>query len=199
MSDGATDANHTDHVSELLEGQHVRLWPYFRGVYPRNTLASLWQVMEADQAVEKVFHAQPKYGRQETPYPIRGDLISFVRYFEPDQEGTRLLLVAQAVESGEVAGMFWFDDIIIGHKANANIWYRRKFWGHPAREASRIACRYGFEVLGYQAIWALTPWRTAVAHGESMGFEPVTVLPGYLLIDDHPADLTVMKLTREDL
>src|SRR5438128_918504 len=32
-----------------------------------------------------------------------------------------------------------------------------------------------------------------------MGFEPVTVLPGYLLIDDHPADLTVMKLTREDL
>src|SRR3989441_10223124 len=103
MSDGATDANHTDHVSELLEGQHVRLWPYFRGVYPRNTLASLWQVMEADQAVEKVFHAQPKYGRQETPYPIRGDLISFVRYFEPDQEGTRLLLVAQAVESGEVS------------------------------------------------------------------------------------------------
>lgn len=182
-------------LTDRLTGQHVTLWPYARGCYPRQTLATLWQMVEQEGGADRIFHAQQ--APRETPTPTRGDLVSFVRYFEPEPAGSRLLLMVQSRADDQLAGLFWFDDIVLGHRASANVFYRRRYWGEAAREASRLACRYGFEHLGYRTIWAMTPWPLAVSHAEAIGFERVAVLPGYCLLEETPADLVVLRLERE--
>lgn len=177
-------------LESLLTGSHVKLHPYVRGHWPPETLYTLWNLMRTQGALRKVFWG----GNGAT----RGDLVDFVKFFEPEPPVTRVLLMAQSQKNpADIAGLMWFDDLVDG-RASAGVFFARKYWGHPAREGSRIALAYAFQVLGARTVWAYTPWRIAGRHAEACGFRPVVALPEYAVIAEKPQDLYVLRLTRED-
>lgn len=179
-------------VATLLTGTQVQLWPYSRGLYPRDALHTAWRMVEDGGGATQVFHAQR--GGEHDPYPWTGDLTEFVRYF--DDPGRRILLLAMRGDA--LVGLCWFDDIVAGHRAAYSMFFRRRAWGAIAHEATALAFRYGFEVLGVQSIWGYTPWRAAVEHGKRHGMAVVATLPSFGLIDGRPRDITVVRITREE-
>lgn len=179
-------------VSAILTGQQVQLWPYSRGLYPRDTLHTLWRLVEDGGGAAQVFHSQR--GGDSDPYPWQGDLTEFVRYF--DEPGRRHLLIATQGEA--LMGLCWFDDIVPGHRAAYNLFFRKRAYGTIAHEATTLALRYGFDVLGVQSIWGYTPWRAAVEHGRRHGFRVVATLPGFAQVDGRPRDVMMLKLTKEE-
>ena len=181
-----------------MTGQHARLYPYVRGHWPPETLYALWKLLMPDQeTAKKIFFGRPAPAG--APYPILGDLVEFVRFFDPDPPGQRRLLIAQSLrEPDQVVGLFWFDDLVPGHRAAGNVLYRRRFWGAPAREASRLALAWGFAELGVRAIWAYTPWRIAVKHCEAVGLSLVATLPEFIEVDHVPTDMHILRVRKED-
>lgn len=175
-----------------LEGQYTRLYPYVRGYSTRDLLYLLWRSMEDEQGAGKLFYAQTVV---DTPHSMRGDLTEFISYFDDPK---RLLLVVQNIKTDQLAGMLWFDDIVPAYRAAANCFYRRRSWGHPAREATRLGLGYIFETLALQSIWAYTPWPEAAKHAEAAGLHRVAVLPGFTLANGAPRDVHVLKVLRED-
>jgi len=182
-----------------MTGEHVRLYPYVRGHWPPETLYALWKLLMPDQDTAKnIFFGRSVLGPP-TPYPTLGDLVEFVRFFDPDPPGQRRLLIAESLRTpGEVVGLFWFDDLVPGHRAAGNVLYRRRFWGAPAREASRLALAWGFAELGVRAIWAYTPWRVAVKHCEAVGLRLVATLPEFVELDGVPTDMHILRVRKED-
>lgn len=181
-----------------MTGELVRLYEHQRGHWPPETLATLWRILMPDlDTAKKIF-----FGRligPVTPYPTLGDLVEFVRFFEPELPGQRRLLIVQSVEApDQVVGLFWFDDLVPGHRAAGNVLYRRRFWGAPAREASRLALAWGFAELGVRAIWAYTPWRLAVRHCEAVGLSLVATLPEFVELDGIPSDMHILRVRKED-
>lgn len=164
----------------------IRLFPYVRGYYPRDTLARLWGYVEAQGAARKLFYAQP--GTDEE----RGDLTHFVEYFA--DSARRLLLIPERDQ--QPMGLVWLDDIIPGFKAAMNVFYRRRFWGTPAREATTLAVAYCFNDLHFQTLWGYTPWPEAQSHAEAVGFQAVARLPGFARCDDRPLDITILRLEK---
>lgn len=186
-----------DYDLEKLEGQYVRLWPYSRGYYPRDTLYHLWRLVEEDNAAPSLFHSQ-LCPIPTVPYEWRGDLVEFVKVFESE---SRILLIAQSVQKDEIAGFFWFDDVVSKFRASCNIFYRRRYWGHPAREASRLAIGYGFEFLEFKSVWAYTPWDHAAKHAEAVGFHPLISLPEMFQSQNSDGKLYplhILRLTRQE-
>ena len=185
-----------EELERLTTGKHVKLFPYVRGLVPPETLYTLWRFMQAERALEKVF-----FGRlaSSTPYPTMGDLVDFVKFFEPEPPAQRLLLIAMNLASDQFAGMFWFDDIVRGHRAAGSVFYRRRFWGEPAREASRLALAYGFAEFDVRAIWAYSPWLTGRRHAEAAGMSLVATLPDYVTIGGQTMDLHILRVRREDV
>ena len=173
-----------------LSGQHVRLYPYVRGAFPRETLYALWRAVEDDGAAARLFYAQPALEESH-----RGDLTEFIAYFTDPK---RVLYIAQSLKTDQVAGMVWFDDIQVGHRAAANVFFRRRYWGAAAGEGSRLALDAAFETMGVAAIWAYTPWPHAVRHAERAGMREVAVLPEFICIEGRPHDLHVLRVCRED-
>jgi RimJ/RimL family protein N-acetyltransferase len=185
-----------EEVETLCTGKLTKLYPYVRGLWPPETLFTLWQMMRDQDATEKVF-----FGRVNglLPYPTTGDLVDFVKFFEPEPPQQRVLLLAQSQEEpDQVVGIFWFDDIVPGHRAAGSVLYRRRYWGEPAREASRLALAYGFEVLGVASIWAYSPWRTGFNHAEAAGMTWVATLPHYVIAGGQPMDLHILRIRREE-
>ena len=182
-----------------MTGEHVRLYPYVRGHWPPETLYALWKLLMPDQDTAKnIFFGRSVLGPP-TPYPTLGDLVEFVRFFDPDPPGQRRLLIAESLRTpGEVVGLFWFDDLVPGHRAAGNGLYRRRFWGAPAREASRLALAWGFAELGVRAIWAYTPWRVAVKHCEAVGLRLVATLPEFVELDGVPQDMHILRVRKEE-
>lgn len=182
-----------------MTGEHVRLYPYVRGHWPPETLYALWKLLMPDQDTAKnIFFGRSVLGPP-TPYPTLGDLVEFVRFFDPDPPGQRRLLIAESLRTpGEVVGLFWFDDLVPGHRAAGNVLYRRRFWGAPAREASRLALAWGFAELGVRAIWAYTPWRVAVKHCEAVGLRLVATLPEFVELDGVPQDMHILRVRKEE-
>jgi hypothetical protein len=176
-----------------LTGQHVRLWPYVRGAWPRETPYRLWQMVEGEQAGERLFWVESAGGlRGQTV----GDLHDFVGFLGAER---RLVLMAESTaHPGDLAGLFWFDDITVGHKASAGVCYRRRYWGAPAREASHLALGYGFAAWGLASIWAYTPFRIAKRHAEACGMRTVATLPDFIRIGDVGHDLHLCRITREE-
>lgn len=167
----------------------LTLTPYQRGAFPRDGLAHLWSLMEAEGACARVFHSAV-----ETPgaaYDTRGDLVDFVRMLEPPPPARTLTLIAAA--DGQVAGLVWFSDLVPGVRAAVNVWYRRRVWGAPARAATDAACRLAFAQLAIPALWAYTPWLPAVRHAEAVGFVRVAELPGYVRGADGLRPLWVLR------
>lgn len=173
-----------------LQGQHVRLYPYARGAFPRNVLYAAWRLVEDDGAAPKLFYAQPAATEAQ-----RGDLEEFVTYFTDPK---RRLYLAQSLKTDELAGMVWFDDIQPGHRAAANVFFRRRFWGAAALEGSRLALGHAFAVLNLASIWAYTPWPNAVRHAQRAGMEMMACLPGFVMIEGVPRDIHVLRVRRED-
>ena len=173
-----------------LSGQHVRLYPYQRGAFPREVLYACWRAVEDEGAARLLFYAQPCQEEAE-----RGDLTEFVSYMTDPK---RLVYIAQSLTTDALAGMVWFDDIQPNHRAAANVFFRRRAWGAPALEGSRLALGHVFDTLKVESIWAYTPWKHAVRHAERAGMMPVALLPGFVRIDGAPRDIHVLRIRRED-
>ena len=173
-----------------LTGRYVRLYPYQRGAFPREVLYACWRAVEDEGAARLLFYAQPVAQESE-----RGDLTEFVSYFT---DAKRVVYIVQNLKTDELAGMIWFDDIQPGYRAAANVFFRRRAWGAPALEGSRLALGHVFETLGVQSIWAYTPWKHAVRHATRAGMMPVALLPGFVRIDGVARDIHVLRLRRED-
>jgi len=176
-----------------LTGKLVKLWPYSRGLYPRDILYRVWAAMEQDNAAHLVFHGQQV--PSDMIYTWRGDLTEFIKYFD---QPTRLLVICECIEDKEIAGFIWFDDVVPGFRALANIFFRRKYYGQVSHEASILAKEYAFDGLGIKSLWAFTPWLWAAKHAESIGFEKIVVLPGLYIVDGQLRDAYVLKLNREE-
>ena len=173
----------------FLQGKHVRMWPYSRGEFPRDVLYRLWRATEGLE--DLIFFGSDDDNM--SSYKRRGDLTEFMIYMA---EPTRFVLIAEVKD--EIAGAFWIDQVKPRFSGAASYFYRRKFWGHAAREASSIGCRYGFEILELEQLWGMTPWMTSIKHARVQGAKLIATLPGFYLIDGLPHDCYVSRLTKED-
>ena len=169
----------------------MRVLPYVRGYYPRDTAYRLWSLMEAEGAASKLFFSGVPHG---TDVNCLGDLTQFVQSL-----ATRETLVMQHLESGEIAGLFWYEDFIPSHRALVSIFVRRRFWGEVAKEIADLGLRYGFEVFQLKHIWALTAWPTSASIAERCGMTLVATLEDYVLDEQgEPRDVKLYRKRRED-
>jgi len=177
---------------DRLTGEHVKLWPYAPGYYPRDLAYRLWRIVEDEKAIPLIFWGRFAVSR-ETPIEIRGDLVDFARMM-----GTAngVLLIATEVQTEALVGFIWFEEIIPKYKAMASIFMRQRYWGDPAIEAGRLGERYAFEVLDLKWIWAMTPWQAAISYCQRIGFKTVSVLPDFALIEGKEHDVTFLRITR---
>lgn len=173
-----------------LTGEHVVLWPYVRGYLARDLPYQLWAIMEREDILKYVFYERPT---DEIEKKSHGDLAHFIAYFSDPK---KMILVAQHIASKELAGMIWVDVEKVGYRSICSGWMRRKFWGHPVREAGKMAGDYFFNCIGLQHIWGLTPWETAAKSGMSLGCDYVCALPDYFLIDGKPRDAHMIHCSK---
>jgi len=162
--------------------------------------------MEDEDATKYVFYGQDLDPQDEA---MRGDLVDFVRFFEPQIGDYKQTLMCQD-KQGEFMGYSWFEKINLGVRANYGVFLRRRYWGSMAREASRMSFEWAFDSekgLGVQEILAYSPWRWAVSHGEWLGMKVVDVIPSMCILDnvprrivykEKPLDVTVLKITRAE-
>lgn len=172
-----------------LEGPHVTMTPYSRGFYRRDLAYQLWALMEKEGAIDLVFYETPTDPEAKAAH---GDLAEFVSYFS---DPNKIVLIAQDNESGEIAGMTWFEIQCGRFRALGNWWVRRKFWGQKSREIGIISCDYIFKNIGVPAIWGYSPWLTSVKSAESYGFDYVVALPGYSRAKGQVTDIHIVCLT----
>lgn len=182
-------------AAEILQGQHVIVWPFAPGFYARDMLYRLWSIVEQDGEIDKLLHgafALPSHDIVD----CRGDLVTFVQTLaKPDV----FLLVAQTRAKDEIAAFFWLDSFAaVNHRAHANVYVRKQFRGVEGLEASRIALRYCHEIIQVKNIWMQTPWTGAVAYGVRIGFERVATLPGFYLINGEEYDSHILVSRRTD-
>ena len=155
-----------DELVSVLTGTHVRVWPYAPGIYPVDTLPRCWALLCRSGQVGKVFW--------NCLHPETLTLMDFLRLME-----RALLYIVEDRTSGQVAGVCWFDEVLWQYRAAITVWYARPYRGGKAREGTRIVLEYGFQAHQWHSIWAYTPWRTAVRHGEAVGAKVQATLPGY--------------------
>ncbi len=160
---------------KILTGDLVKLWPFARGYYRRDLYYLLWRMMEDERMTDTIFY---RYTTAANPTPIdtHMDLTEFVQYFSL-AIATRLLLIPTYKETGEMIGFSWYDDVVLGESATGNMFYRKKFWGEVAREATELALRYGFGILQLKKVWAYSPWLASVKHRARLGFTEITEIP----------------------
>lgn len=174
----------------------VRLFPYCRGYVSRDILYHCWQMVEREGATDRLFYNQ-RLSAEHTPLSTRGDLVEFVKLFESDIFYRPLLIII--ANDTDLAGLFWFDDLVHGNRAFASVFYRRRYWGAFARQASMEALRYGFETFDLDSIWAASPFKTAVNHAKSLGFQMVASIPESVMIDSVPHAIEILRLKKEQL
>lgn len=186
------DSAPTTYDITRMDGPNAILTPYARGFFRRDLPYHIWALMEKEDATKLVFYEIPNNAADKAS---SGDLVHFVNYFSNDP--SKLLLVVTDRESGEIAGICWFDIQCDRFRALANWWMRRKFWGHFTREAGVIACDYMFGNIGVQHLWGYSPWPTSAKSGMSFGFEYMIALPDYLTIGGKPRDMHIVHLSKE--
>jgi len=170
-------------------GRLVRLWPYLRGAYPKDTLYRLWRLVEEAKAFHQLF-----WGLH-TVEEKHGDLEHFCRYFSEDSG--RLLFIVQNTNMDEIAGFLWFDDVIPNTRAIGSVFMALGYRGKAGIEAVRLFCDYGFEELKLQAIWGVTPWPQAARLITEVGFDRMAVLPDFAQVDGIDHDVRVFRLRKE--
>ncbi len=172
-----------------LDGEHVRLQPYWRGAYGRAYLYRLWQLAESAGSADPLFYAQA------CPHESwRGDLVGFVTHFSCP---TRHLLVVCHQGTGTPCGLVWFDQVPGQPSGLIGLWYPRHRT-RLAREGTALATQYAFHVLGYPRLCGWTPHRTALRHGLALGWRHETTLPGFVQIGGEARDMYVLVKERDD-
>ena len=180
----------TEEVQAFLTGKHVRLRPYVRGFMPRDALAQMWSAVEADGSALDLLYGRRAMPKPPTPYDTRGDLIDFVDYFKGDD---KLLVLVEVIETHELAGFLWLDDMIPLFRGTVNLFFRKEYRGKVAFEAGRIFRDYCCQVLRFKSLWGLTPWRHSVAMGRWLGMKKIAVLPSFQMIDGVAMDVYVLR------
>ena len=173
-------------TTDQLEGETVRLWPWSPGVYPAMLPIELWQMVYREHQERRLWWPLCRHPANKA-MSIEGFLQTF---------HNTLVLIAQDRTTEALIGFCWFEDYLTNYRATYNVFFLRKAWGKQAREGTRLALRYGFEYMGWQHIWAFTPWKMAVRHAEAVGAKVEAVLARYALIDDQPRDLFIVKVDR---
>ena len=163
-------ANYED---KILTGELVKLWPWARGYYKRDLLYFLWKMMEEERMTDTIFYAKTS-SKDDTPVSTHMDLIDFIAYFAGSE---RLLLIPTSLATGEIIGFSWYDGAVLGEYALGSMFYRKKFWGEVAKEATQLALRYGFEICGFKKVWGHSPWMASVKHRARVGFTEMAELP----------------------
>ena len=167
--------------TERLKGEFVTVLPYARGYFARDLLYQVWYYMEKEDAIKLVFSELP---HTKEPIPSGGDFVHFLGHVN---QPNVIPLVIEA--NNEIAGFMWFQIGVPGYRAEGSEWFRRKYWGYPAREGVRLCLDYMFHsAVGVKHIWGRTPWETAMKSCLSLGFELVCVLPDFFLVRGKPKD-----------
>jgi len=183
----STDSE-TYNAGERLRGKLVDVWPYVEATFPPQTFVEMWNTMIEDKTLNRAF-----YETTEFTFP------ELVRFFDIKLHPRRLLLI-YTDKMMNYAGFGWWDDVIPGVRAFANICMSKAFWGRPTDEASRISFDYIFHAYDVPRVFAVQPKpnRIALAYSIRLGFRPVTVIPAYTSYHGMPTDVTLTMLTRED-
>jgi RimJ/RimL family protein N-acetyltransferase len=170
-------------------GQQVRLWPYLRGSYPKDTLYRLWSVVQQANAFHHLF-----WGLH-IDEAKHGDVEHFCRYFGEDSG--RQLFIVQSMIKDEIAGFLWLDDLVPQVRAIGSIFMSPSYRGKPAIEAVRLFCDYSFTEIGMQAIWGVTPWPEAARLIMEVGFERIALLPAFASVQGIAHDVRIFRLVKE--
>lgn len=170
-------------------GRQVRLWPYLRGAYPKDTLYRLWSLVEQADAFHQLF-----WGLH-TDESKHGDLEHFCRFFAEDSG--RSLFIVQSVNKDEIAGFLWLDDVIPNTRAVGSVFMALGYRGKAASEAVRLLCDYSFQEYGLQALWGVTPWPQAASLITEVGFERMASLPAFAKVRGIMHDVRIFRLTKE--
>ena len=182
----------TEYDPQRLKGKLINVHPYVRGYFAPDMPYQLWSLMGKEDALKLVFFEKID---EETPIPTHADLAFFTDYI---LDPKKIVLLITSPDDSEIAGLIWFDGIIREFRATGSYWMRRKYWGHPTREASRIALDYMFNGLGIKSVWAYTPWITSVKTTNSLGFDYVAALPDCTMAGGKVRDMHVSVLRREN-
>lgn len=176
-------------MTDTWETETMRLVPYARGVYGRDTLYHVWRLMEDEQMAQQIFYSQ-----QCTDERWRGDLVECVGYFSC-QSPPRMLVLPQDKISEEIMGLVWFDHM--GHVGTMGLCYRKRFRGKHGQAATALACQYAFATFSFTRVFGFTPYKEAVAHVRALGWTRVGHLPGFVRINGQDRHLYQMMLTKE--
>ena len=174
-----------------LKGKLVNVLPYVRGYFAPDISYQIWSQMAKEDVLKLIFFEEPL---KETPIATHADLAFVTEYFLNPQ---RIVLLVTDKELGELAGVIWFDSILPHFRAHGSYWMRRKYWGHPTEEASRIALDYMFNFVDVLSVWAYTPWLTSVKTTNRLGFDYITALPESTFAAGKVRDMHVSVMRRE--
>jgi len=171
-----------------LAGKHVRIWPYVRGEYAKDTLYHLWQMVDATGDTGRLL-----WGSQASP-AIRGDLEAFVGFFN---DPNRLVIIAAKADGSDIVGFLWFDDLVPEHRCFGSVYIKPDYRGAVGNEAIMLACDHVFDLFKVKSIWGITPWRAAKAACAQVGFKTVATLPAFTRVDGEVYDAYVLRKERE--
>ena len=177
-------------LEQLLTGRYVRVRQYIPGFYPRDSHYRLWAKDEEEGATLQIHYGRLGLPRPATPVDTRGDLADFVDYFKG---ADKLICVVEALETGELIGFLWLEDMIPRHRATVNLFFTKAARGKMAYEAAGIFRDYATRFLGFRYLWGLTPWKHSAAMGKWLGMKVVAVLPSFQLIDGDLKDVYVLR------
>ena len=170
-------------------GTQVRLLPYLRGAYPKDVLYRLWALVQQADAFHQLFWGlHVDEGKH-------GDLEHFCRFFGEDTG--RHLFIVQSVNTDEIAGFLWLDDVIPETRGIGSVFMAPGYRGRAAQEAVRLFCDYSFHELGLQAIWGVTPWPQAASLISEVGFERMAFLPAFAKVQGIMQDVRIFRLLKE--
>jgi hypothetical protein len=171
-----------------LAAKYVRIWPYIRGEYARDTLYHLWSMVEATGDTGHLL-----WGSNDPP-AIKGDLEAFIRYFS---DANRIVVVVAKEDGSDIVGFLWFDDLIPEHRCFGSVYIKPQYRGAVGNEGISLACDYVFELFKVQAIWGVTPWRAARHACHQVGFQTVATLPQFTKVEGKVLDAYVVRKVRE--
>lgn len=165
----------------------VEIWPYVRGQYPRDTMWTVWRMVEEAKAAPHLF-----WGSQE-PDAIKGDLVAVTKFFD---DPNRVLIMLSTPDNTDLVGFLWFDDFIPGLRCFGSVFIKPQYRGKVGNAGIVKACQYVFDTFQVSTIWGITPWREAKAAVMACGFQPVALLRKFVKVGDEVLDAHVVKKER---
>ena len=95
---------------------------------------------------------------------------------------------------GDYLGWIILSDMVLPHKVDIGIAFRRRYWGDLPQTLTTNMLGYIHSGFGVERIYGCTPWRSTVSLAERCGLKVVGKLPGYA----SGRDVWVVLHTAED-